>query len=125
MNWYQNLPPFVQAVIERMVRGGIAGVVAGYVAGTLVFDTLNVHTFGQVASLFIGGAVSALLISLGVQVGTKGKGPALTGVENLAPATSSAKHKPVQGGWGDAGLILLVYIAIAVTLLLFRVRFGG
>lgn len=125
MNWYQNLPPFVQATIERMVRGGIAAVAAAYVAGSLILGTINVDTFHQVLGLFIGGAIASLLMALGVQVGTKGKGPALTGVENLAPATSSAKHKPVQGGWGDAGLILLVYIAIAVTLLLFRVRFGG
>ena len=122
MNWYKNLPPFVQAVIERMVRGGIAGVVAGYVAGTLVFDTLNVHTFDQVASLFIGGAISALLISLGIQGATK-KGPALTSAENLTP--SPGQHKLGQGGVVDAGLILLVYIAIAVTLLLFRVHLGG
>lgn len=123
MNWYKNLPPFVQATIERMIRGGIAAVAAAYVAGNLILGTINVDTFHQVLGLFIGGAIASLLMALGVQGLTK-KGPALTSAENLT-ATSSAKHKPVQGGWGDAGLILLVYIAIAVTLLLFRVRFGG
>lgn len=112
MNWYKNLPPFLRAVIERMIRGGIAGIVAGYVAGTLVFDTLNVHTFDQVASLFIGGAVSALMISLGVQ-GAKKNGPALTGAEVLTP---NPKVRANQTGRASAALMFAVLILVSAFL---------
>lgn len=105
VNWYQSLPPFVRATLERMVRGGIAAVVAAYVAGGLVVDNINVDTFDQALTLFVGGAVTALLLALGVQVGTKGKGPALTSAENLTPV----KHRPNnQAGRAGVGLMLAV-----------------
>lgn len=76
---------FVKATAERMVRAGIAALVAVYLAGNLVFDTTHVQSsLENILAIFVGGAVSALALSLGVQAVTK-NGPALTGAEQVVP----------------------------------------
>lgn len=120
MNWYKSLPPFVQATIERMVRAGIASVVAAYVGGDLLLNNINIHTFSQVATLFVAGAVTALLLALGVQVGTKGKGPALTSAENLTGAKPA--HRLAEDGRTALALLLAVlgvFTALLLTVALF------
>jgi hypothetical protein len=72
---------FWQATVERMVRGAAISVSAVYFGGDKVFDTFNVHTWQDVSSIGIAGAVGSLVLALiGGAVG-KGDGPSLTGTE--------------------------------------------
>lgn len=81
-----RLSPFWKATAERMWRAGLAAEVGVYLAGNLVFDTTHVGaSLENIASIFVGGAVSSLALSLGVQAATK-NGPALTGAEQVQPA---------------------------------------
>jgi hypothetical protein len=79
------MSPFWKATLERVVRGAVAAVFAAYVAGDVVFDVTNIHTLNQVLVLAIGGAFSALALSLGVNAVNGGSGPALNGSENVTP----------------------------------------
>lgn len=74
---------FWLATGERVVRGAIAALAGVYLTGNLVFDTTDVSgSLQHIASIAVGGAFSALLLSLGIQ-GAKRNGPALTGSEVL------------------------------------------
>lgn len=89
-----KLNPFVKATAERMVRAGVAAEVAVYLAGNLVFDTTNVGgSIENIIAIFVGGAVSALALSLGVQV-TRGNGPALTSAEQVVPEPPEPPSQP-------------------------------
>lgn len=75
---------FWKAVAERVIRGAAAGISAGYFAGDVVFDAFNVNTWGDIGSLAIGGAFSALVWSLIGNAVTK-NGPAITTTETVNP----------------------------------------
>jgi hypothetical protein len=105
---------FWKATGERCVRGAIAALVGAYVAGNLVFDTTNIGvTLNNVLAIAFGGAVSALLLALGVQ-GVKKNGPALTGAETLSDQPR-ARH--LEAGRVALGLVLVVTVLGAVLLL--------
>lgn len=80
---------FWKAVGERIIRGAAAGISAGYFAGDVVFDAFNVNTWGDIGSLAIGGAFSALVLSL-IGNAVTGNGPALSKVETLDPPKKAA-----------------------------------
>jgi hypothetical protein len=106
---------FWKATGERCVRGAIAAEVGAYVAGNLVFDTTNIGvTVDNVLAIAVGGAVSALLLALGVQ-GVKKNGPALTSAETL---TDEPRRKPLEAGRVALGFAVVVAILGAVLLLL-------
>lgn len=87
-----TLSPFIRATGERMVRGAIAAEVGAYLAGNIVFNATSIGvTLNNVLAIGVGGAVSALALSLGINATNGGNGPALTNAENVAPTT------PVQG----------------------------
>lgn len=75
---------FWKAVAERVIRGAAAGVSAGYLAGDVVFNAFNVNTWADIGSLAVGGAFSALVLSLIGNAVTK-NGPAITTTETVDP----------------------------------------
>jgi hypothetical protein len=85
-NWLKKLwaKPKVRAVVERTWRGGLVTVVAAYVGGDLVLSEINVNTINDVVALFCSGAVSSLLLALGISKAT-GSGPALNEGESIKP----------------------------------------
>lgn len=105
---------FWKATAERCVRGAIAALVGAYVAGNLVFDTTNIGvTLDNVLAIAVGGAVSALLLALGVQ-GVKKNGPALNNAEVLTE-TKPAHVK--QAGRIALGLVVMVTLLGALVML--------
>lgn len=114
---------FWRATVERMIRGAVAAVFAAYVAGDLVFDVTNIHTLNQVLVLLLGGAFSALALSLGGGAYSK-NGPAFTRAE-VVPATPPATHVRPQRGEGGLLYILAVVLVILVLLWVVFVLLGG
>lgn len=81
-----KIPGQAKAFIERGIRGGIAALVAVYVSGNLVFDTTHVSgSLEHIVVLFIGGAASALGLSVAGQAVSK-NGPAFTRSERTTNA---------------------------------------
>lgn len=76
---------FWKAATERMIRGAAITVSGAYFGGDVVFDALNVGTWGDVGSLAISGAFGSLLLSLIGNAAT-GNGPALTRNETVDPS---------------------------------------
>jgi hypothetical protein len=75
---------FLLALLERVLRGAAAGVSAGFLAGDVVFNTFDVNTWADIGALALGGAFSALVLSI-VGQATTGNGPALTKQETTEP----------------------------------------
>jgi hypothetical protein len=78
---------FWKAATERMVRGGAAALAAALVAGDWIIDVMNVNTVEKGITLFVGGAVASLLMSLAGNALGSGTGPSFTGKENLTTST--------------------------------------
>lgn len=76
---------FWKATAERVIQGGAAAVAAGFFGGDVIFNALNVSTWLDVLSLFIGGGVSMLIFSLAGNAVSK-TGPAFNSVETIDPA---------------------------------------
>lgn len=74
---------FWKATTERMIRGGAAALGSALILGDWVVDVMNVGNWVDGLTLFIGGALVSLLMSLaGGKLGS-GSGPAFTGQETL------------------------------------------
>ena len=76
---------FWKAAAERMVRGGAAALGGALVAGDWVLDVMNVGNLGDGATVFIGGALTSLLMSLAGGAFGSGDGPSFTGTEAVTP----------------------------------------
>lgn len=79
---------FWKSWAERVVRGGAAGVVAGW-AGDGVFNVMEVTTWKDVLSLFVGGAVFSGMLGLVGNAVTK-TGPSFNGSEVVTAETVAA-----------------------------------
>lgn len=53
-------------ILEHAVRAGIAAMIGAYLAGDLVFSQINMSTFDDWATVFIGGFITSLAIALGI-----------------------------------------------------------
>lgn len=114
-----TISPFWKATGERMLRGGVAAVFAAYVGGTVIFDVTNIHTLKQVLVLALGGAFSALALSLGGNA-VSGNGPSFTKQEVVTPAPPTNQAGVVNV---DVLLILTILNTIGIAILLFHGRF--
>lgn len=71
---------FWKAVPERMLRGAAVAVAAVWFSGDVVFDTMSIHSWGDIGSLAVGGAFGSLLLAL-IGNTISGNGPAFTNKE--------------------------------------------
>jgi hypothetical protein len=76
---------FWKATAERCVRGGAAALGGALVAGDWVLDVMNVSSLSDGATVFVGGALTSLLLSLAGGAFGSGDGPSFTGQEELKP----------------------------------------
>lgn len=73
---------FWKATAERVIQGGAAAVAAGFFGGDVIFNALNVSTWLDVTSLFVGGGFSMLVFSLAGNAFSK-TGPAFNSTETI------------------------------------------
>lgn len=112
---------FWKAVTERAFRGAIAALFAAYVAGDLVFDVTNIHTLNQVLALALGGAVSALGLSLAGNAVSK-NGPSFTRAEAVPESTIPTHTRPQRGAvtiWTVLfviSIVLIVWFVVGVVI---------
>lgn len=86
---------FWKVVAERVIRGAVAGVSAVWLAGDVVFDVTNVNSWQDIGSAAVGGAFSALILSLGGNAVTK-NGPAFTRNEQIMPPVETPPPAPAN-----------------------------
>jgi len=117
--FWNNLNPVVQAILERMLRGGAVAVAAAYAGGVIDLNGINPDTFTAALGIFISGAVASLLLALGISTAT-GTGPAL----NKAESIGEPKHKRNQAGVIAIGVAeaCLFVLTLVVVLWWFGVR---
>jgi hypothetical protein len=73
---------FWKATGERCVRGGAAALGGALVAGDWVLDLVNLNSLGDGVTVFVGGALTSLLMSLAGNAFTGG-GPSFANKETL------------------------------------------
>jgi hypothetical protein len=106
---------FWRATAERALRGAVAAVFAAYVAGDLIFNVMNVHTWDQAGSLAVGGAFSAVALSI-IGNAKSGNGPSFTRAE-VVPES----QVPVANQRGQGGILYVLAVAALVIVVIWLV----
>lgn len=90
---------------------------AAYVAGDVLFDVTNIHTLAQVATLALGGAFSAVALSI-IGNGVSKNGPSFTRAEVVPESEIPTGTRPQAG---EAGLVYILGVIFLVILVIWIV----